>query len=51
MQRYASEKIDYRPLLELPEGVAIGLALAWRPDGESPAAARFRAAALKACAA
>jgi DNA-binding transcriptional LysR family regulator len=49
MQRYVSEKIDYRPLLDLPEGAATGLALAYLADSESPAAARFRAAAVKAC--
>lgn len=51
MQRYASDKIEYRPLLDLPEGTAIGLALAYMPLTESPAAARFRTAALRACSA
>ncbi|MDB5897201.1 MAG: LysR family transcriptional regulator [Ramlibacter sp.] len=49
MQRYASDKIEYRPLLDLPQGAAVGLALAYMPQTESPAAARFRAAALSAC--
>ncbi|MFT3820910.1 MAG: LysR substrate-binding domain-containing protein [Rubrivivax sp.] len=49
MKGYASERLAYRPLLDLPEGAATGLALAWLPDGESAAAARFRATALKAC--
>jgi DNA-binding transcriptional LysR family regulator len=49
MQRYASEKIEYRPLTDLPEGAVTGLAIAYLPDGESPAAARFRATAVKAC--
>lgn len=49
MQRYASDKIEYRPLLDLPEVAAVGLALAYLPQTESPAAARFRAAALQAC--
>ncbi|MDM0108613.1 LysR family transcriptional regulator [Variovorax sp. J22R24] len=49
MQRYASDKIEYRPLLELPEGASVGLALAYMAETESPAAARFRTAALGAC--
>jgi DNA-binding transcriptional LysR family regulator len=49
MQRYASDKIEYRPLLDLPQGAAVGLALAYMPQTESPAAARFRAAAVGAC--
>jgi len=51
MQRYVSDKIEYRPLLDLPEGAAVGLALAYLPQTESPAAARFRTAAMQACAA
>lgn len=49
MQRYAGERLVYRALLDLPEGAATGLALAWLPDGESATAARFRALAVKAC--
>lgn len=49
MQRYVSDKIEYRPLLALPEGAAVGLALAYMAETESPAAARFRVAALRAC--
>lgn len=49
MQRYLSDRIAYRPLLDLPEGAAIGLALAYMPNSESPAAARFRATTLAAC--
>jgi DNA-binding transcriptional LysR family regulator len=49
MERYVSDRLVYRTLLDLPEGAATGLALAWLPDGESAAAARFRATALKAC--
>jgi DNA-binding transcriptional LysR family regulator len=49
MQRYVSDKIEYRPLLDLPEGAAVGLALAYLPQTESPAAARFRTVAMQAC--
>jgi len=42
MQRFASQKMVYRPLTGLPEGAAIGLALAYRPDMESGAAQSFR---------
>ena len=51
MQRYVSDKIEYRPLLELPDSAAVGLALAYMAQTESPAAARFRAAAVRACSA
>ena len=50
MQRYASDRIEYRPLLDLPQSARIGLALAHLADVESPAAKRFRAAAVQACA-
>jgi DNA-binding transcriptional LysR family regulator len=49
MQRHASDRIEFRPLVDLPEGAMTGLSLAFFPDRESPAAARFRAAAIKAC--
>jgi DNA-binding transcriptional LysR family regulator len=49
MQRYASDKILYRPLLDLPSGAAVGLSLAYLPNTESPAAANFRRVALRAC--
>lgn len=51
MQRYVSDKIEYRPLLELPDSASVGLALAYMAQTESPAAARFRTAALRACSA
>ena len=51
MQRYVSDKIEYRPLLELPDSASVGLALAYMAQTESPAAARFRIAALHACSA
>jgi DNA-binding transcriptional LysR family regulator len=49
MQRYASDKIEYRPLLDVPASAAIGLALAYMPQTETPAAGRFRALALRVC--
>ena len=51
MQRYVSDKIVYRPLLDLPESAAVGLALAYMAQTETPAAARFRTVALRACSA
>jgi DNA-binding transcriptional LysR family regulator len=42
MQRYASEKILYRPLLDLSPAADVGISLAYLPHGESSAAARFR---------
>ncbi|QJW85900.1 LysR family transcriptional regulator [Ramlibacter terrae] len=50
MQRYVSEKIAYRPLIDLPPAASIGLAPAYLPHSESPAAARFRLTTLAACA-
>jgi DNA-binding transcriptional LysR family regulator len=47
MQRYASEKIAYRPLVDLSAAAAIGLALVHMRETESPAAARFRELALR----
>jgi len=49
MQRYVSDKILYRPLLDLPSGAAVGLSLAYMPNTESPAAAHFRRVALRVC--
>ncbi len=49
MQRHGSGKIEFRPLVDLPEGAMTGLSLAYFADRESPAAARFRAVAIKAC--
>lgn len=47
MQRYASDKIVYRPLLDLSAGAAIGLALLHLAQTESAAAARFRELAVR----
>jgi len=49
MQRYVSEKIVYRPLIDAPLTGAIGLALAYMAATESPAAARFRQLATQVC--
>lgn len=49
MQRYASEKIVYRPLLDVAASAAIGLALVHMARSESPAAARFRELAVRVC--
>ena len=51
MQRYASDKILYRPLTDNLEGGHLGLALAYMPQTETAAAARFRTLALRICAA
>lgn len=48
MQRYISEKILYRELLDLPPAASVGLAIAYIPEHESPAAARFREVAIQA---
>ncbi|MGE0805924.1 MAG: LysR family transcriptional regulator [Burkholderiaceae bacterium] len=45
MRRFVRPGFVYRPLTDLPPSAALGLALAWRPDTESAAAARFRAMA------
>ena len=42
MQRYISDKIVYRPLLDIPPAASIGLSLAYIAETESPAAACFR---------
>lgn len=49
MQRYASDRIVYRPLVDLPAAASIGLALVHLSESESPATARFRKLALKLC--
>lgn len=49
MQRYASDKVEYRPLLDVAKSAAIGLALAYVPQTETPAAGRFRTLALRVC--
>lgn len=46
MQRYTSERICYRPLLDLSAAADIGLALAHLPTVENPAAQRLLATAL-----
>jgi DNA-binding transcriptional LysR family regulator len=40
--RLASKNVVFRPIRGLPAAAAIGIALAYRPDGESLAAKRFR---------
>ncbi|MBL0425295.1 LysR family transcriptional regulator [Ramlibacter alkalitolerans] len=47
MQRYASDKIVYRPLTDVSASAAIGLALVHLPEAELAAAARFRELALR----
>ncbi|MFZ2294111.1 MAG: LysR substrate-binding domain-containing protein [Polaromonas sp.] len=47
MQRYISDKIVYRPLLDVPPAASIGLALAYMAETESPSAARFRKLAAR----
>lgn len=47
MQRYISDKIIYRPLLDLPPVASIGIALAYMAETESPAAAHFRKMAMR----
>lgn len=42
MQRFVNEKIIYRALADCPHAAAIGLALVYRPEMESPAARLFR---------
>lgn len=47
MQRYGSDRLVYRPLEDLPEAAAVGVALACMKDSEIPAATRFREVALR----
>lgn len=47
MQRFVNDKIVYRTLADFPAAAAIGLALLYRPEMESPAAQRFRALACR----
>lgn len=42
MQRYASDRLVYRQLEDLPATTEVNLALAYMKDGELPAAGRFR---------
>lgn len=42
MQNHHSERLVYRPLLDLPDTAAVGMALAYMLQSESPAAAHFR---------
>lgn len=47
-QRFASESIVYRTLVDCPAAAAIGLALLYRPEMESAAARRFCEVATRA---
>jgi hypothetical protein len=47
MQRFASERAVFRPLIDPAEDGTIGLALAFRPDLETPAARNFRLLAAR----
>lgn len=47
MQRFANDRIVYRPLADLPAASEIGLALMFKPDMERAAAQRFRALACQ----
>ncbi|AMO21781.1 LysR family transcriptional regulator [Ramlibacter solisilvae] len=49
MQRYASDKLLYRPLEDLPVASEVGLALAYLKGSEIPAASRFRDVAVRVC--
>src|SRR5690606_16079173 len=49
MQRYLSERIVYRPLLDLPRTATVGLAIACSENAETPAAAHFRRVAREVC--
>lgn len=44
--RLASRQVVFRPIRGLPDGLAIGLALAWAPQSEPVAARRLREMAL-----
>lgn len=47
MQRYASEKLVYRELEDLPSNAEVGLALAYLEGSEMPAGRRFRDVATR----
>jgi DNA-binding transcriptional LysR family regulator len=47
MQRYASDRIIYRPITDVSAAVSIGLALMHMAHSESPAAALFRKLAVR----
>jgi DNA-binding transcriptional LysR family regulator len=47
MQRYATERLLYRPLLDLSPAANVGISLAFLPQGESSAATRFREVAAR----
>lgn len=49
MQRYASDKLLYRPLEDLPAACEVGLALGYLEGSEIPAASRFRDVAVRVC--
>ncbi|QHJ01711.1 LysR family transcriptional regulator [Xylophilus rhododendri] len=46
-QRFTSQKMVFRRLVDLPEAADIGLALAFKPERESAAALRFREMAAR----
>lgn len=48
MRRFISDRIVYRPLMDLPPDASIGLALAYMADSESSAASRFRKVSVQA---
>jgi len=48
MKRFVSDRIVYRPLVDLPSDASIGLALAYMSESESPAANRFRELSVRA---
>ena len=48
MRRFISDRIVYRPLVDLPCDASIGLALAYMAYSESAAAGRFRKLAVRA---
>jgi DNA-binding transcriptional LysR family regulator len=48
MRRFISDRIVYRPLMDLPSDASIGLALAYMADSESAAASRFRKVSVQA---
>jgi DNA-binding transcriptional LysR family regulator len=45
--RLSSRQVVFRPIRGLPDGVAIGIALAWSPATESPASRRLREVATE----
>lgn len=45
--QYSSDKIAFRPVADLPPSGRVGIALAYRPTEETPAARRFREVAVE----